>query len=774
MRVKKIFLILVIIIIGMTSLKAFQLREYAVSDHNVLFVTKGSTINDKTMTDMLSDLGRAYNITVTNISITEGMSLEEAISNLSESEYTDVIIQSSYDNLSNQAWSSLQAVFAGDDVNFVVGMPWIELTESERAEVKDKCNDLFSNTSIRVLDRVYANLLEVKEAGIEVADSTGTLTKAGELTLSCTYISEIAKDSITGLTSYDGISDTSVKTIVDKVNGTINETTSTYTPAQESTTEETTTTKKTTTKTTAKTTKKSTTATGTLKADPTSFNFRTFKSDREPRIRFVTSDTDYVYLDFCDCAGIKSEHTGDKDKRPKVYTCSDNKGKNKKEITDLKRPTLAQYKKQDTEYVYTVGIPAKYVGENKSFFYAVAYDSDKSSDVIREYFSVKRKSDGTFSVDRAPRSVAVTTSKDTSKIGFLAKDYSGIASIKVRTIKKDGTDTLGEWNGTVQKEWSQVESVTSSKKNVVSAITNMNKVSTFFKNRSWKGKNPKVTGKNGVYKFVIETKDSSGLSCVKTMSVNTTQVHVGSKYETITSKKKTTSSSSSKNAGYWEIKNKKYIYHYKNGTTKQFSKSCYNANKKIQDVKAIDPNLPKNIKVRNNTWTNISFTYAGIFHPNYYCYDTTATDAAIKNGTSQYAIAVDLDVANLHIFKRVNGTWIPERTYNVNVGAKSSRSGKQYAKSNTPSGLHYINGNRQPVANKEDPCHYWVAFGAKGHNDYNEDYIHYSTTGPKGDANGVSGEVKGIKRSPACITLSWDRAKWIYYHIGRGTPVLIY
>lgn len=754
MRTKKVILILVIIIIGMTSLKAFQLKEYAISDHNILFVTNDSNINDELLTDMLSDLGRAYNITVTNVFMTEDISLEE------DSLYTDIIIQSSYDNLSNQTLSTLENAFAGD-TTFFIGMPWTELTETEKTEVKEKCDALFSNTSIRVLDRVYTNLLEVKESGIDVADSNGALTRAGELTLACTYITEITKSSITGLTSYDGVSDTSVKTIVDKVNETLNGTTSTFVPSQDPIVEDTNNTTNSTnivntTSTTNKTTKKSTTATGTLKADPMSFNYRTFKSDREPRIRFITGDTDYVYLDFCDCAGIKSEHTGDKNKQPKVYTCSDNKGKNKKEIKDLKRPTLAQYKKQNTEYVYTVGIPSKYVGEKKTFFYAVAYDSDKSSDVIREYFSVKRKTDGTFSIDRAPRSVAVTTSKDMSKIGFLATDYSGIASVKARTIKKDGTDTLGEWNGTVQKDWSQVNSVTASKKNVVSAISSMNKVSTFFKNRTWKGKNPKVKGKDGVYKFVIETKDASGLSCVKTMSVDTTKIHVDSEYETVTGD------------GHWEIKNGKYIYHYSNGTKKTWTVSEYKSWKKLKEnkVKAKDP---KAYKKSGN-----GFSYDGIYHKNYHDDYPKANEIAIKNGTSPYAITVDVDRRHESVFKMNNGVWEPYKSSRVNIGEPwknvfgKNPDSKIYSKTtSTPIGLYYLDGNRYLYGDNTSPT-YWVQFGVKyknggGHGWNNGDYLHKTGASTLGNAC-----------TQGCVTTFADYAKWIYENCGRGTPVLIY
>ena len=196
-------------------------------------------------------------------------------------------------------------------------------------------------------------------------------------------------------------------------------------------------------------------------------------------------------------------------------------------------------------------------------------------------------------------------------------------------------------------------------------------------------------------------------------------------------------------------------------------------------MKALDPKIPNENKYAKNAWVNKSFTYAGIKHPTYYCYDDIANQKAIKNGGSTYAIVIDLDVANLHIYRKESGKWVPDRTYNAGVGSRSLSSSefknkKQYAKGNTPMGLHYINGNRQPVANSTDYCHYWVAFGAEGHNYNNEDYIHYSPAAPKGSADGLSGNVKGSIYSPGCVTLSWERSEWIYCHCGRGTPVLIW
>ncbi len=217
--------------------------------------------------------------------------------------------------------------------------------------------------------------------------------------------------------------------------------------------------------------------------------------------------------------------------------------------------------------------------------------------------------------------------------------------------------------------------------------------------------------------------------------------------------------------GYWEIKNNRYIYHYLDGTSKELSKSCYISHKKIKDVKSYDPNPPKAVKGLSG-WTNVPFTYAKIYHKNYYCYDNTANNLAIKNSGSKYAIVVDESIAVVHIYRQEKNEWIPDRTFTAN----------HLRADNHLLGVHYINGNRHPgtytPAGWYD--HFWVAFGADKHNDYNEDYFHHSPAAPKGDAKGVTGEVKGILSNKGCVMLSYERAKWIYYNCGRGTPVLIW
>ena len=824
---KKIIAIsILIVLISLSLVNIIQATEQTDEYFSLLVITEDSALSGDSVTEMISDIGKAYDLRVTNVQISSGSSLENALTDsgiYAGITYTDVILQDSYDNLFNSNWDAIKELKQVSNSNCYVGTPWKELTEQEKDKVTARLDSLVSGSSIKSLDRVYTNLLAVKASGIEIANSTGNLTNAGKLTLACTYITEITKIPLSGLTSYNDVSDNSVKIIVDKVNSNISGAVIKKPSSNQSSTQElseetdldefidntsnlvnrepiakficdnpnaleiqiydkeqagikraeiraestsgdlvqeaniknnkdgkegsyklkidskkylkeqeykkfyivaedndgcvleeyfkvkllktsengsyykinraprvrpkltddetkeialavqdstgvmsitpktvaagnyketnlyadgkyngfsgvtdtskaykwqsvisktstgsntyikdaktefvavedffkvdktklsssdkvlinvgnnnykfkvhtkdatglvsektmilslgkddvvvddaddpSNNTNNTNSKTNANNTNKTsttkkTTETGTLKADPMSVNYLHFKSDREPRIEFLTNDPDCVYLKFKDCCGIKCEHTGDKVNQPKVYTCSNNKGKDLKEITDLKRPTLAQYKKQGTEYVYIVGIPAKYLVEDRAHFYAVAYDSDKYSNVIREYFDVIRKEDGSFHIDRSPRSVAVTTEDDMNKIGFLTTDYSGIGTIKVRTIKDKGIDTLGEWNGTISNNWSQVESITMSRKYMTSSITTMTKVSTFFKNRNWAGKNPKISGSEGVYRFAIDTIDSIGMTCSKTMVVDTTKYQSGIKHDPISTTKK--------------------------------------------------------------------------------------------------------------------------------------------------------------------------------------------------------------------------------------------
>ncbi|MBR3134940.1 MAG: Ig-like domain-containing protein, partial [Clostridia bacterium] len=200
--------------------------------------------------------------------------------------------------------------------------------------------------------------------------------------------------------------------------------------------------------------------------------------------------------------------------------------------------------------------------------------------------------------------------------------------------------------------------------------------------------------------------------------------------------------------GYWEVKKGKYIYHYLNGTSKEWTISEYTAWNKLkeQKVKAMDPTAFKMIRKHR-------IYYAG-FDQFYNCKDETANNIAIKNGGSPYAVTVDLENTRESIFKNNNGVWEPYKFSRVNIGSKGAPS---------PKGLFYINGGRWPITS--DGLHYWVEFGVKGRNNNGEqtDYLHQ--TGAKSLGNKCTG---------GCVTTFIDHAKWIYYNCGRGTPVLIW
>ena len=216
---------------------------------------------------------------------------------------------------------------------------------------------------------------------------------------------------------------------------------------------------------------------------------------------------------------------------------------------------------------------------------------------------------------------------------------------------------------------------------------------------------------------------------------------------------------------HWEIKNKKYIYHYLDGKTKEWTVSEYTAWKKLidQNVKSADP------KAYTFPRKNI-INYLGFRS---YCridWDGPNKDA-IKKGGSPYAITVDLDNFRESIFENHNGVWEPIKNTSVNIGTKFSDKEwkkvdhKLYPKKHTrtPSGLFYTNGGRWKVVSTGQ--HYWVGFGVKDRYDSVDqaDYLHES------NARSFKHHCTG-----GCVSSSLEHAKWIYEHIGRGTPVLIW
>ena len=227
-------------------------------------------------------------------------------------------------------------------------------------------------------------------------------------------------------------------------------------------------------------------------------------------------------------------------------------------------------------------------------------------------------------------------------------------------------------------------------------------------------------------------------------------------------------------AGYWERKNGKYIYHYLNGTQKEWTVSEYTAWNKLKDqkVKALNP---KDYKISGN-----KIFFAGMWQ-RYYNLDNTANKIAEKNGGSPYAITVDIDRKHESIFKN-NGTnempiWEPIKSSRCRVGGKwkNFNNGKgtndpRYYKKDTltPIGLYYTNGNHSNIAVEsywKGKPPYWVGFGInyKWFDDgcCKDDYLH-NTAFDLYNGPGTGG----------CIAVGEELSKWIYYNCGRGTPIL--
>ena len=233
------------------------------------------------------------------------------------------------------------------------------------------------------------------------------------------------------------------------------------------------------------------------------------------------------------------------------------------------------------------------------------------------------------------------------------------------------------------------------------------------------------------------------------------------------------------NASYWEIKNGKYIYHYNSGKTKEWTVSEYDGWRKLkeQNVKALNPNIPNESSMKK--WKS-RFTYAGV-NIKYYVEDQRANNIAKKNGVSPYAITVDTDRYHESVFKKSRGTWEPYKFSKVNIGKTwKNSSWKNPDKSiykkdtDTPIGLFYITGNRSLYGANSFKT-WWVGFavqyttknlgqyGQNGHGWNKEDYLHKT----------AASSLKH-KCTNGCVTSFGEYAEWVYYNIGRGTPVLIW
>ncbi|MBR3134313.1 MAG: Ig-like domain-containing protein, partial [Clostridia bacterium] len=299
--------------------------------------------------------------------------------------------------------------------------------------------------------------------------------------------------------------------------------------------------------------------------------------------------------------------------------------------------------------------------------------------------------------------------------------------------------------------------ITLDKDKTITLTATVNPSTSINKNVIWSSSNTSVAtvDKNGK---VISKKGGTAIITAKTVNGKTATCKVTVR------------------AGYWEIKNNKYIYHYLDGTSKEWTVSEYIAWNKLKDqkVKALDPKAYKR--------SGNKIYYAGMWQ-RYYCLDETANRIAEKNGGSPYAVTVDIDRKHESIFKN-NGTnekpiWEPIKSSRCRVGGKwkNFNNGKgtndpRYYKKDTltPIGLYYTNGNHSNIAVEsywKGKPPYWVGFGInyKWFDDgcCKDDYLHNSAfdlyNGP-----GTGG----------CVAVGEELSKWIYYNCGRGTPILIW
>ncbi len=285
-----------------------------------------------------------------------------------------------------------------------------------------------------------------------------------------------------------------------------------------------------------------------FKEDVMDFNYLKFKTNREPRLKFDVGHEDTLYVEIRDQKGIAVKKDNNKNYvYPVIY-----KGKNKKNGTllkDVKRPDNDKTYTDGADKVYRIGINKKDIAETgKTDFYIIARDDSKEHCVIKEHFTVKKKSGSGnkyYQVDRAPRTSVVTTKENETKVGIFAEDNNGVYNVLARTIKKKGKyDALGGrekgWNGTNHAHWSQVKDTVEDNKYVAIGITEMKSKKNFFKkpSKGWTGKDPKKS--KGKYKFVIRAEDKNGLASLKTLVVDTSRVVTGSSSRPISKPAKST------------------------------------------------------------------------------------------------------------------------------------------------------------------------------------------------------------------------------------------
>ncbi len=377
------------------------------------------------------------------------------------------------------------------------------------------------------------------------------------------------------------------------------------------------------TSTATKSTTKAANETGNLKSSDSTPAYAAFKTNREPRLRYI-SQPDGIFIEVRDCAGVACEYpsvnaggnfAAQKSLQPKIYSYKNDK--RGAEITSVKRPKEADYKKNGKEHVYRIMLPISEIGDEYSKFEIVARDvlyQGKQQYYIDEVFMAKKNKDGSIAVNRAPTSNAVVPLANLKQVGLHAVDGSGISTIELKSLPKSAgkaSDSIGKWNGTAQGNWSAITYITNNRKYVKDGLTKFEKIDTLFKKSSWVGLNPKMAGNDEIYEVMVVAADASGASSVKTMNFDTKFYASGDAYTATgngkakssakSASKKSSSKSSSKKASSKKASSKKSTA--KSSSKKSSSKKS--SSKKSSSKKSTSKNKnKKNTKDSGGTKKN--------------------------------------------------------------------------------------------------------------------------------------------------------------------------
>ena len=526
---------------------------------NVLIISEEDVVHGQTVTDMLAKIS-IDDYTIEKISIESDKSLSQTVEGIEVSgkNFDSVIIQLPFDNAEaiadiTSAINKLHAKFGNaENIGYYLGTPAGKITnyDKEIVTAKENMKNVMSGVATKKITSipVFENLKIASDKSLEVY-SNNALTTLGDLLVACTYHNSLGKP-VSNLTSYDKLTDTDVQTIVEIANRISSSEVETPSngvvvenPTQDSNTTNTTNMTNNTNQTPSPSSSENKGEQGNLKASSSAPAYVTFKGDREPRLTY-NGQSDYLYVEIKDGAGIACEYPtingnnrfeAQKKLQPKIYYY--NNDKRGTEVKNVKRPTETEYSKNGKEFVYRIGLPVSEIGEEFTKFEIVAYDvkSDKKiKHQIDEVFMVKKKQDGTLSINRAPASYIVALKSNMSQMALFARDTTGISKIELRTLPKGkgkSTDLIRARNGATKNDWSAITSVTSNKKYVRIGITKFEKISSLFKKSNWIGLNPKVSGQDEVYTVRIVASDTSGARSVKSLTVDTKYYHSGDKYK---------------------------------------------------------------------------------------------------------------------------------------------------------------------------------------------------------------------------------------------------